>query len=243
MTDEPVFDSPRSPTETTEFPPRECLYSTPLSWERPMLGCRVGSPNSYVPLSTEEESRLRCIAMPAHSYPASPLSSLSASPEPQGRRNPRKRKSSGRSESDFSPPPRSKHSAPQKTAHNVIEKRCRTNLNDKIAALRDSVPSLRIIDKDNPCGDLQEDLQGLSPTEKLNKVIVHSRSFSFILPSSSLHHFRTATDDLSQGNHSLQSSRIHRPPRKAEQEPFERKQSPQSPHRCLRNPYNGLIRS
>lgn len=32
----------------------------------------------------------------------------------------------------------------KKTAHNMIEKRYRTNLNDKITALRDSVPSLRI---------------------------------------------------------------------------------------------------
>jgi hypothetical protein len=34
-------------------------------------------------------------------------------------------------------------SGPKKTAHNMIEKRYRTNLNDKIAALRDSVPGLR----------------------------------------------------------------------------------------------------
>jgi hypothetical protein len=69
----------------------------------------------------------------------------------------------------------------------MIEKRYRTNLNDKIAALRDSVPSLRIIDKDNPSGeDLQEDLHGLSPAEKLNKVFVHSHSLSSTLPSSSL---------------------------------------------------------
>ncbi|RKF63937.1 hypothetical protein OnM2_022078 [Erysiphe neolycopersici] len=33
---------------------------------------------------------------------------------------------------------------PKKTAHNMIEKRYRTNLNDKIAALRDAVPSLRV---------------------------------------------------------------------------------------------------
>lgn len=34
---------------------------------------------------------------------------------------------------------------PKKTAHNMIEKRYRTNLNDKIAALRDSVPALRVM--------------------------------------------------------------------------------------------------
>ncbi|KAI1003749.1 hypothetical protein K3495_g4459 [Podosphaera aphanis] len=34
---------------------------------------------------------------------------------------------------------------PKKIAHNMIEKRYRTNLNEKIAALRDAVPSLRIV--------------------------------------------------------------------------------------------------
>jgi hypothetical protein len=36
-------------------------------------------------------------------------------------------------------------SAPKKTAHNMIEKRYRTNLNDKMATLRDSVPALRVM--------------------------------------------------------------------------------------------------
>ncbi|KAK3311593.1 uncharacterized protein B0T15DRAFT_80483 [Chaetomium strumarium] len=35
--------------------------------------------------------------------------------------------------------------APKKTAHNMIEKRYRTNLNDKILQLRDAVPSLRLM--------------------------------------------------------------------------------------------------
>lgn len=38
---------------------------------------------------------------------------------------------------------------PKKTAHNMIEKRYRTNLNDKIAALRDAVPSLRVAAKND----------------------------------------------------------------------------------------------
>jgi hypothetical protein len=53
----------------------------------------------------------------------------------------------------------------------MIEKRYRTNLNDKIAALRDSVPSLRATEKISG-GEvaLDEDLQGLEAAHKLNKV-------------------------------------------------------------------------
>lgn len=68
-----------------------------------------------------------------------------------------------------------RHQPVKKTAHNMIEKRYRTNLNDKIAALRDSVPSLRVMVKKNSRGeDIEEDLQGLTPAHKLNKV----RTFS-----------------------------------------------------------------
>ena len=110
--------------------------------------------------------------MNGDNYPASP--SESSSPEPSSM-NRRKRKSSidEDDEGDDSPPPTGNSSRPvKKTAHNMIEKRYRTNLNDKIAALRDSVPSLRIMSKKNSRGEAQvhEDLQGLTPAHKLNKV-------------------------------------------------------------------------
>ncbi|KAK3901072.1 hypothetical protein C8A05DRAFT_16694 [Staphylotrichum tortipilum] len=44
--------------------------------------------------------------------------------------------------------------APKKTAHNMIEKRYRTNLNDKITQLREAVPSLRL---------MAQRSQGISP--------------------------------------------------------------------------------
>ena len=50
----------------------------------------------------------------------------------------------------------------------MIEKRYRTNLNDKIATLRDSVPALRVVTRKG--GMEGEDLQGLTPAHKLNKV-------------------------------------------------------------------------
>lgn len=65
----------------------------------------------------------------------------------------------------------------------MIEKRYRTNLNDKIAALRDSVPSLRIMTKSargEDTADDREELQGLTPAHKLNKATV---SCAFLLHS------------------------------------------------------------
>lgn len=61
-----------------------------------------------------------------------------------------------------------------KRSHTVIEKRYRTNLNQKIAALRESVPSLRS-DSQNPA-----DLGGLSPASKLNKATVLSKAMEYI---------------------------------------------------------------
>ena len=52
-----------------------------------------------------------------------------------------------------------------KRSHTVIEKRYRTNLNQKIAALRESVPSLRS-DSQDPA-----DLGGLAPASKLNRLL------------------------------------------------------------------------
>lgn len=73
----------------------------------------------------------------------------------------------------------------KKTAHNMIEKRYRTNLNDKIAALRQSVPSLRVTEKsingnNRRGGDLVEDLDGLTPANKLNKATILSKATEYI---------------------------------------------------------------
>ncbi|KAI1388009.1 uncharacterized protein F4822DRAFT_437767 [Hypoxylon trugodes] len=75
------------------------------------------------------------------------------------------------------------HQPVKKTAHNMIEKRYRTNLNDKIAALRDSVPSLRIMSKSARGEDTTEDreeLHGLTPAHKLNKATVLSKATEYI---------------------------------------------------------------
>ncbi|KAL8383521.1 hypothetical protein RB595_010633 [Gaeumannomyces hyphopodioides] len=86
---------------------------------------------------------------------------------------------------------------PKKTAHNMIEKRYRNNLNDKISALRDAVPALRVMvhrleghpgsdDDDVDAGrrmtaqDFEEDLGGLTPAHKLNKATILSKATEYI---------------------------------------------------------------
>ncbi|KAI3333888.1 helix-loop-helix DNA-binding domain-containing protein [Ustulina deusta] len=111
-------------------------------------------------------------------------SSMSSSPE--GLRdfekpNTRKRKSSAEDDDDDDDD--DTHQPVKKTAHNMIEKRYRTNLNDKIAALRDSVPSLRIMSKSARGEDTTEDreeLHGLTPAHKLNKATVLSKATEYI---------------------------------------------------------------
>ncbi|KAH9828521.1 hypothetical protein Tdes44962_MAKER09266 [Teratosphaeria destructans] len=65
------------------------------------------------------------------------------------------------------------------TSHNVIEKRYRNNLNDKIVELRNSVPSLRAIGRANG-GEDSEDLEGLTPAHKLNKATVMGKATEYI---------------------------------------------------------------
>ncbi|KAF2173191.1 hypothetical protein M409DRAFT_17137 [Zasmidium cellare ATCC 36951] len=67
----------------------------------------------------------------------------------------------------------------KKTSHNVIEKRYRNNLNDKIVELRNSVPALRALGRANK-GQDTEDLEGLTPAHKLNKATVMAKATEYI---------------------------------------------------------------
>ncbi|KJZ76929.1 hypothetical protein HIM_03806 [Hirsutella minnesotensis 3608] len=140
---------------------------------------------------------LRNIAMPPHLQYHSPKSASSpdsansdakggagSSPELSGsmtKKDSRKRKVSDELDDDDDAEDEDKPI--KKTAHNMIEKRYRTNINDKIAALRDSVPSLRIMSKSARGEDTTEDreeLHGLTPAHKLNKATVLSKATEYI---------------------------------------------------------------
>jgi hypothetical protein len=109
-------------------------------------------------------------------------SSATSSPEPMPV-NAKKRKSTSVEDDHESVAKKDKQQPVKKTAHNMIEKRYRTNLNDKIAALRDSVPSLRVMSRPNGGNeedDDPEDLEGLTPAHKLNKATVLSKATEYI---------------------------------------------------------------
>lgn len=101
------------------------------------------------------------------------------SPDPPKKRGGRKRKAEVQAETknengdsqDGDEPP------VKKTSHNVIEKRYRNNLNDKIIELRQSVPALRAMGRD---GDDGEDLEGLAPAHKLNKATIMAKATEYI---------------------------------------------------------------
>lgn len=69
----------------------------------------------------------------------------------------------------------------KKRSHNVIEKRYRANLNEKIAELRDSVPSLRAMSKQlNGASVDDDDAEGVTPANKLNKASILSKATEYI---------------------------------------------------------------
>lgn len=158
----PVWDQPQEARDNTMFA---------QNFEPPEL-----SPTLNPPVSTPS----------LHHSPSSinnGSSSANSSPEPV-LLNPKKRKSSASDDSETGHAAKKDKPAPmKKTAHNMIEKRYRTNLNDKIAALRDSVPSLRVMSRPNGGNeedDDPEDLEGLTPAHKLNKATVLSKATEYI---------------------------------------------------------------
>ena len=181
-------DDPLFPIDWDQnSPPYEGnLYSTPSSWDPPQTKVEPPPFTAYTTMNTltpAQQEKLRNIAMPNHLQyrtrhsPNSSASTKSPSVSSPDGNDPesRKRKSSAEADDEDDEDSSGQHPPVKKTAHNMIEKRYRTNLNDKIAALRDSVPSLRIMTKSargEDTADDREDLQGLTPAHKLNKATV-----------------------------------------------------------------------
>ncbi|KKZ68717.1 hypothetical protein EMCG_05688 [[Emmonsia] crescens] len=89
----------------------------------------------------------------------------------------------GFSEAGDTPLSTSKTLPSKKRSHNVIEKRYRANLNDKIAELRDSVPSLRALAKQKSgISDrgIDDDDEIVSSSNKLNKASILSKATEYI---------------------------------------------------------------
>ncbi|TWU77707.1 hypothetical protein ED733_008386 [Metarhizium rileyi] len=193
----PVFDQSQDATfNFAGFSPSDVnsnvMFGAPNA-EAPLNAARQAA---AVSLSPALQQKLRNIAMPPHLQYNSPKSASSpdsanndlkggsASSPDQGdgsKRDIRKRKVTSDPEDDDDIDDDDK--PVKKTAHNMIEKRYRTNINDKIAALRDSVPSLRIMCKSARGEDTTEDreeLHGLTPAHKLNKATVLSKATEYI---------------------------------------------------------------
>ncbi|KAK4232538.1 hypothetical protein QBC38DRAFT_3588 [Podospora fimiseda] len=168
-------------------------------------------------LTPAQQERLKSIAMPPHlqyhspnsagspdsnhSHLSGPETRKGASPDPGDLSKPNSRKRKSSAEVDEDDDDDDEHPV-KKTAHNMIEKRYRTNLNDKIAALRDSVPSLRIMSKSARGEDTTEDreeLHGLTPAHKLNKATVLSKATEYI------RHLEKRNNRLIDENHSMQA--------------------------------------
>ncbi|SMN17861.1 similar to Saccharomyces cerevisiae YOR032C HMS1 Basic helix-loop-helix (bHLH) protein with similarity to myc-family transcription factors [Maudiozyma saulgeensis] len=72
----------------------------------------------------------------------------------------------------------------KKTSHNVIEKKYRLNINDKISQLRDIVPTISVTYKEFLKVPIEQqdiiNLDGLEPTHKLNKGSILNKTIEYI---------------------------------------------------------------
>lgn len=177
--DEPMFsDSKPNPHTATSAPfvsPNTTISSPSFLHNREFspqlpLGLMEISPEQSDGTNTFTSPNL--VDLPQQSGLVSPTSTVGTS---------RKRKTSDDDGTTVTGPTQPGKKMPaKKRAHNVIEKRYRANLNEKIAELRDSVPNLRATK--NPNGDSNEDddEEGTSSTNKLNKASILSKATEYI---------------------------------------------------------------
>ncbi|KAM5435576.1 Clr6 histone deacetylase associated PHD protein-2 Cph2 [Microsporum canis] len=142
--------------------------------------CSLPSGPKQLPPSTifQEQPTVQTIQPAPQSDASSPLA-----PSPTSSVG-RKRKSSHDDSpiNDMSASTTDKSAPSKKRSHNIIEKRYRANLNDKIAELRDSVPSLRLTYKQRHGGKKSNEDEDVDITSgnKLNKASILSKATEYI---------------------------------------------------------------
>lgn len=188
----PLFQTPLS-LAMPQQAPAPAKSSSP-----PQATAQTGLPTPPEPSDAQERryparASLKRKSSDCSSAPSSPRSSCSPPPHQRRHTSSSSKEDSGTTKTAL---------GPKKTAHNMIEKRYRTNLNDKIAALRDSVPALRVMvhrlehTDDAGASNLDinimdeikaeagiegdEDLGGLTPAHKLNKATILSKATEYI---------------------------------------------------------------
>ena len=162
------------------------LRSSPQPPDPPKTGLSVGElihhPGSISSVLTPaQREKLRSIPVPQHlQHQPDHSSQLTSSTREScsisssgGDKSRRRERKISEVDADDEDSENGRHPPARKIAHNRIEKRYRTNLNDKIAVLRNCVPSLRSLKEGarSECAvGEREDLQDLPPVRKLSKV-------------------------------------------------------------------------
>lgn len=162
--------------DSTTVPELDLGMTSPVT---PLLPLQRRPFQGYSSLTVAEERELRGIAMPNRKESvvstAEEDRESSCSPEPTTRSRGKKRKSSTKGdEGDDKDLCQSR-----KRGHNAIEKRYRTNLNEKICLLRQSIPSLRVL----PEGEtMNEDdcEKSREAAEKSGKAVILTRAVEYI---------------------------------------------------------------
>ncbi|SJM87824.1 uncharacterized protein ZBIST_4013 [Zygosaccharomyces bailii] len=131
----------------------------------------------------------------------------------------------------------------EKTSHNVIEKKYRTNINDKIFQLREIVPTLRVaykryagipvVAKDSA------DLDGLEPARKLNKASILMKTIEYITHlEEKCNAYKMENRQLKSNMPTPQSVRSQSLPQQQQQHQQQQQQQQQQQHHQLQQQQN-----
>ncbi|KAI1078818.1 HLH-domain-containing protein [Whalleya microplaca] len=205
----------------SDVPSRERLYSTPLSWEAPQPGFRMDYVNVNPPFNDPERQRLLAIAMGTGQAPQQPTirpqagmdfrfeinqspttmsDRTSNTPEPRAKAPLTRPQAPSRNNSmDIVEKVKEKPKNSERAAHNDIERKYRTNLKDKIAELRDAVPSLRAIPED---GDGESPTASSRTAPKVSKGTILTKATEYI------HQLERRNRSMAQKNEEL-ARRLH----------------------------------